>query len=101
MRGDSSCDVRAVPDITPGPLGICIDVSVARNWPRIQQSNTGHESQTGLRSWVFSSHLEFNEPTDMITALERSAEMAAHTAQATCAGSIVIAVPGPIELTGT
>lgn len=47
-----------------GPLGIQLDLSIARSWPANAplEDNTVAQKQ---RSWVYASHIKFNEKTDI------------------------------------
>lgn len=51
-------------DVTPGALGILLDLSLARSWPQNWPNDKGGPNNVAKRSWVFSSHLIFKEPTD-------------------------------------
>ncbi|KAF6833211.1 hypothetical protein CPLU01_05730 [Colletotrichum plurivorum] len=52
-------------DVEPGPLGVLLDVSLARSWPLDNwPEDKGGRNSIPKRSWVFSSHLVFNQPTD-------------------------------------
>ncbi|KAI9372874.1 hypothetical protein BJX61DRAFT_542311 [Aspergillus egyptiacus] len=48
-----------------GPLGVTLDYSFARLWPRLEPGTSlGGRVQ---RSWVFTSHLTFSEPVSSIS----------------------------------